>query len=38
LAAEEKDAADILAGNATGDAERVDAARKRHAKADKRAG
>ena len=38
LAAEEKDAADILAGNATGDTERVDAARKRHAKADKRAG
>jgi hypothetical protein len=38
LAAEEKDAADILAGNAIGDTERVDAARKRHAKADKRAG
>ena len=38
LAAEEKDAADILAGNATGDTARTDAARKHHAKTDKRAG
>jgi hypothetical protein len=38
LAAEEKDAADILAGNATGDTKRVEAARKHHAKTDKRAG
>jgi hypothetical protein len=38
LAAEEKDAADILAGNATGDAARADAATKHHAKTDKRAG
>ena len=38
LAAEEKDAADILGGNATGDTKRADAARKHHAKTDKRAG
>jgi hypothetical protein len=38
LAAEEKDAADILGGNATGDKMRVDAAIKHHAKTDKRAG
>ena len=39
LAAEEKkSAADILAGNATGDKKRVDAARAHHAKTDKRAG
>ena len=38
LAAEQKDAADILAGNATGDKKRVDAAREHHAKTDKRAG
>ena len=38
LAAEQKDAADILAGNATGDKKRVDAARAHHAKTDKRAG
>jgi hypothetical protein len=38
LDAEEKDAADIIGGNATGDIERVDAAIKHHAKTDKRAG
>ena len=38
LAAEEKDASDILAGNATGDNKRVDAALAHHAKTDKRAG
>jgi hypothetical protein len=38
LAAEEKDAADILGGNATGDKARADAAREHHAKTDKRAG
>ncbi len=38
LDAEEKDAADILGGNATGDQERVDAAVAHHAKIDKRAG
>jgi hypothetical protein len=38
LEAEEKDAADILEGNATGDKERVDAAIVHHAKTDKRAG
>lgn len=38
LAAEEKDAADILGGNATGDKKRVDAAIKHHVKTDKRAG
>ena len=38
LEAEEKDAADILGGNATGDKERVDAAIAHHAKTDKRAG
>ena len=38
LAAEEKDAGDILAGNATGDKKRVDAAIVHHAKTDKRAG
>ena len=38
MEAEEKDAADILGGNATGDKKRVDAAIGRHAKTDKRAG
>jgi hypothetical protein len=38
LKAEEKDAADILGGNATGDKARVDAAISHHAKTDKRAG
>ena len=38
LEAEEKDATDILAGNATGDKKRVDAAIAHHAKTDKRAG
>jgi hypothetical protein len=38
LEAEEKDAADILGGNATGDIDRVDAAIAHHAKTDKRAG
>ena len=38
LEAEEKDAADILGGNATGDKKRVDAAIAHHAKTDKRAG
>jgi hypothetical protein len=37
LEAEEKDAADILGGNATGDIKRVDAAIAHHAKTDKRA-
>jgi hypothetical protein len=37
LEAEEKDAADILGGNATGDKKRVDAAIAHHAKTDKRA-
>ena len=37
LEAEEKDAADILGGNATGDKKRVDATIAHHAKADKRA-
>ncbi len=38
LDADEKDAADILDGNATGDTKRVDAAIERRVKADKRAG
>ena len=38
LAAEEKDAADILEGNATGDKVRANAGRDHHAKTDKRAG
>ena len=38
LDAEEKDAADIIGGNATGDTKRVDAAIAHHAKTDKRAG
>jgi hypothetical protein len=38
LEAEEKDAADILGGNATGDKKRVDAAIAHHAHTDKRAG
>ena len=38
LEAEEKDAADIMGGNATGDKKRVDAAIAHHAKTDKRAG
>lgn len=38
LEAEEKDAADILGGNATGDQNRVDAAIAHHARTDKRAG
>jgi hypothetical protein len=38
LAGEEKDAADIMGGNATGDIKRVDAAIARHARTDKRAG
>jgi RecJ-like exonuclease len=38
LAAEEKDAADIIGGNATGDKNRVDAAIDHHAKTDRRAG
>ena len=36
LEAEEKDAADILGGNTTGDKKRVDAALAHHAKTDKR--
>jgi hypothetical protein len=36
LAAEEKDAADILGGNATGDKPRADAARAHEAETDKR--
>jgi hypothetical protein len=35
LSAEEKDAADILGGNATGDRARADAGRAHHAKIDK---
>jgi hypothetical protein len=38
LAEEEKDAAAIVGGNATGDIKRVDAAIARHAHSDKRAG
>ena len=38
LEAEEKDAADIMGGNASGDIKRVDAAIAHHAKTDKRAG
>jgi hypothetical protein len=38
LEAEEKDAADIMGGNATGDKKRVDTAIAHHAKSDKRAG
>jgi hypothetical protein len=38
LEAEEKDAADILGGNATGDRKRVDAAIAHHAKTDKARG
>jgi hypothetical protein len=38
LEAEEKDAADIMGGNATGDIKRVDAAIAHRAKTDKRAG
>ncbi len=38
LEAEEKDAADIMGGNATGDKKRVDAAIADHAKRDRRAG
>jgi hypothetical protein len=38
LEAEEKDAADIVGGNASGDIKRVDAAIAHHAKTDKRAG
>jgi hypothetical protein len=38
LEAEEKDAADIMGGNAAGDIKRVDAAIAHHAKTDKRAG
>jgi hypothetical protein len=38
LDAEEKDAADILGGSATGDKRRVDKAIAHHAKTDKRAG
>jgi hypothetical protein len=38
LEAEEKDAADIIGGNATGDKKRVDSAISHHAKTDKRAG
>jgi hypothetical protein len=38
LAAEEKDAADIMSGNATGDKLKVAAAIDHHAKTDKRAG
>jgi len=38
LEAEEKDATEILGGNATGDKDRVDAAIAHHAKTDKRAG
>jgi hypothetical protein len=38
LEAEEKDAADIMGGNATGDKKRVDAAIAHHAESDKRAG
>ena len=37
LAAEEKDATDVIGGNATGDIRRVDAAIERRAKIDKRA-
>jgi hypothetical protein len=38
LEADEKDAADIIGGNATGDRKRVDAASDHHAKTEKRAG
>ena len=38
LEAEEKDASDIMGGNATGDTKRVVAAIAHHAKTDKRAG
>ena len=38
LEAEEKDASDIMGGNATGDTKRVDATIAHHAKTDKRAG
>ena len=38
LAAGQKDAADILSGNATGNKSKVDAAIDHHAKTDKRAG
>jgi hypothetical protein len=38
LKAAEKDAADIMGGNATGDNRRVDVAIAHHAKTDKRAG
>jgi hypothetical protein len=38
LEAEEKDAADIMGGNATGDKKRVDAAIAHHAHTDKRSG
>ena len=38
LATEQKDAGDILGGNATGDKAKVDAATAHHAKADKQAG
>jgi hypothetical protein len=38
LATEEKDAADIMSGNATGDKLKVDSAIEHHAKTDKRAG
>jgi hypothetical protein len=38
LGGEEKDAADIMGGNATGDIKRVDAAIAHHAHTDKRSG
>jgi hypothetical protein len=38
LAGEEKDSADIMGGNATGDKKRVDAAIAHHAHTDKRSG
>lgn len=38
MAAEEKDVADIIGGNATGDKKRVDTATRHHTKTDKRAG
>jgi hypothetical protein len=38
LKAEQKDAADILSGNATGDRSKADAARKHEAETDKRSG
>ena len=38
LEAEEKDAADIMGGNATGDKKRVDAAIAHHAHTDRRSG